>query len=350
MQNEMEVVLNRIFETNLGYLARWDTLLANHVSMAAAAMFLMGERSGVRPSKLLDDAACNTRNLSPRRTNAGAIAFERLPWPVQRELLGLDDLWESWEALFIQEFDGDDLDEPIRRWVERLGFGLCAAAGHSIIRIHFALAVREVLAKRILRRELAIAFADLASRYTILTANDFAAGEESLEAFLDNHPSPPDAVTDLVCSGMLIEDRFLLLRTDDLFRQTAIGISLDYDILECLRRLASLVGEDFDITLLHAITVGEAVHGICTCLSNFDARSLLQGYRDFVVATVFASGLQNTILGRKPQTSIDAVFARVPTLATDHAQKATFSLTRLFEETGYSEFVEAARHFQDALG
>jgi hypothetical protein len=341
----MKKTLEEVYEANLNYLARWDTSLANHVSMAAAAMFLMREKTQVEARKIRCDAATYSESLSPKRVNAAFIKLEGLTWSIQQQLLGHDDLQESWLTFFRNALD-QDVDLVIAVWLQRLGYGISAAAGHSIIRIHYAMAVRDALSCDVFKEELAISFADLASRYTVLTLGNIAERKRSLEDYIDDHPSLPASVVTMIEHGSLIEDRLFLVKTNPIYQSTVQGIALNYDIVQCLRRLAVIAKKTADFTLLHTITVGQALIDIMRWCPALDNLSLRQGYRDFVVAAVFANNLPNVTLDTENETTIDEVYAEVPNLTNDHSQKITYSLTKLYEEFAYPEFLQAARVYQ----
>jgi hypothetical protein len=100
MNSNMDETLNSIYLNNLEYLARWNTCLANHVSMAATAMYLMKDRAKISPRKISADANIYTKMLSPKRMNSAYIKLGKLSWSIQRQLLGHDDLQESWQVFF----------------------------------------------------------------------------------------------------------------------------------------------------------------------------------------------------------------------------------------------------------
>jgi hypothetical protein len=210
------------------------------------------------------------------------------------------------------------------------------------------MAVREVLAPLTFKLEMAVSFTDLASRYTVLTRESESIGELPLEEYLDHHTGLPDSVARLVESGTLIEDRLLILQTQSIYQSLTREIALGFDLVECLRRLASMVTETANFMLLHAITVGQALLDIWKWYPTLDDRPMRQGYRDFVVATVLACGLPNASLSSRNEVSIDEVYSRISKLKNDHAQKASYSLTRLHDEFGHSEFLTAAIHYQAA--
>ena len=77
--NDLSTTLNTIFRDNHGYLARWDTAYANHLSMAAAALFLMSDRCAIPAEKLERDAAIYQGYLSPLRRNTAATLNTQRP-------------------------------------------------------------------------------------------------------------------------------------------------------------------------------------------------------------------------------------------------------------------------------
>ena len=343
----MEKALKQIFERNFGYLARWNTTNANHVSMAAAAMYLMREKTQVRMEKLIDDSQTNSKQLSPRRKNDTFVKLIDLPWNIQQTMLGYDDLQESWYSFFQSEFEGD-LVQTIPVWLERLGIGFSSAAGHSVIRIYYAIAVRKVLTPSIFKEELAISFADIASRHYPMTEGTIAIGSNALEDYLEYHLPIDNAVSALVNSGTLIEDRMMILRATSYYQDTVSNIAINFNIEKCLRRLAGMVKKSPDFMLLHTITTGQALLELIRWYPDMDDSSLRQGYRDFVVAAVISSHLPNSMLIFETNLKVREIFERVPLLKNDHSQKATYSLMKLHEEYRHPEFLNAAKYYQDA--
>ena len=345
----MNKALNEIYKQNLNYLARWNTGLANHVSMAAAAMFLMRDSTNISQQKLLEDAIAYSEQLSLKRKNDGGIKLDELTWPVQQKLLGHDDFQESWQSYFIQQFNLDT-ERTLMFWLSRLGDGLSAAAGHSVIRIHFALAVRRQLDKAVFEEEMAIAFSDLASRYNRLTQGDRNTGNKSLEEFLIDHSGLPNETKHLAKAGKLIEDRLMIIRTQENFQSTAQAIAVDYDLVQCLRLLSSMVTESANFALLHAITVGQALLDIMTWFPEMNNNPIRLGYRDYVTAIVIGEDLPNAANTENSNVKLSDIYSRVPQLNNDHAQKISFSLSRLYREFEYSEFLTAANLYQNAYG
>ena len=345
----METVINEIYEHNHNYLSRWRTGLANHVSMAAAAMYLMQDDTHVSDQKIREDADLWTKNLSPKRMNAGGVKLNDLPWSIQQALLGHDDFMESWQSYFNQQCR-ESVDETLRLWLPRLAYGLSAAAGHSIIRIHYALAVKNALASSVFIEEMAISFADLASRHLCLTSANAVIGNNALESFLSNHSGLPASARRTVNSGSLIEDRLIILRTQPDFQNQTQSIALDYDFGNCLRLLSAIATQTTNFALLHAITVGQAVLDILNCYPDLDGQPIRQGYRDFVVATVLGEDLPNAQGIESESIPLSDIYARVPDLIDDHSQKISYSLSRLYKEFGYDEFLNAAGKFQSAYG
>lgn len=344
----MEETLNFIYQQNLNYRARWNTSLANHVTMAASAMFLMRGKTGVTEQKILADAARYSEGLSALRSNDSHIDIGALPEQACYSLLGNDDLQESWQAYFESVFS-DDIDANIILWLTRLGAGLSAAAGHSLLRLYFALAVRDLLDPGLFRRELAVAFADLASRYCELSRATVP-GPVSLDEYLADHPLLKNPDLRAVQAGTLMEDRFLIVNSLAVLRDTVDQIDLDFDLMACLRSLAAIAAQQPDIGILHTLTVGQALSEIFTWYPELGQLPLRRGYRDFVVAIILVYQSPNARQFTEADRTAGEIYQRVATLENDHAQKASFSLTRLHEKTGYPEMLEAASVIQNRYG
>ena len=341
-------VLNEIFTENLQYLPRWNTALANHLPMAAAAMFLLRQQSAISLAHIRENAQDYAKQLTPRRTNDAAMVLADMPWSMQASLLGNDDVFESWELFFQQQLCAD-IDGVIKLWLARLGGGLCGAGGHSLIRLYYSLAVRGALTPDTFVREISITLADFATRHTTLTAMEEVSGTRRLEAFLDDHEPLDRQAFGIIKSGALIEDRFLLARASDGFQLAASDVSPDYDLLGVLRRLAAHVPKSSNFTLLHALTVGHALSEIEVIYPDVDNGLMRQAYRDYVIATVLSTGLGNSPPSADAGVTLDHLLERVPLLNNDHAQKATYSLYRLYERSSAQEFLEAAAVFQRTL-
>jgi hypothetical protein len=65
---------------------------------------------------------------------------------------------------------------------------------------------------------------------------------------------------------------------------------------------------------------------------------------------VLGGHLPNSKLGVGNAIEVEVLFRKVPQLENDHAQKVTYSLTRLYEEFEYPEFLQATKYFQDTYG
>jgi len=97
-------LLNKIFKENLKYLPKWHGALANHVSMAAFALFTMKEWVPIDDSKIEMEAKKYMINLTPVRVNSSSIDLSKLSWELQKSLLGHDEYYESWKGFFYNNF------------------------------------------------------------------------------------------------------------------------------------------------------------------------------------------------------------------------------------------------------
>ena len=348
---DLTSTINKIYKDNLQYLPRWKTAYANHVSMFSAALFLMREHAPITPEKLLKDAAAYTRQLSPRRENSSGIDIKKLPWSRQQQLLGHDDLYESWFALFRRRFDSEQLDDEIACWLHRLGRGLCAGAGHSVIRIFYALAMRQYLEEAIFREELAIAFSDLASRYLPLTLLDESGSlQHALPAFIARQHRYPQELLEEVQAGQLIEDRLMIIRAQDKYLELTKTVRTDFEFEPTLVALSEVAARTTDFSLLHGLTVGHALLEIFACLPALDQSTLRQGYRDFIVAASTYADRSDDDTAEANSVALEDIFQAVPDLIDDHAQKASFSLTELYRHFPRPQFLIAARSYQLGYG
>ena len=345
----MDEILKAIYKTNVSYQARWNTSLANHASMAATAMYLMKDKADISAEKINGEAAEYSKSLSTKRINESFIDIAKLPDDIQNSLLGHDDLQESWQAYFAAALSRN-LDSNIQIWLERFGAGLNAAAGHSILRLYFSLTVRGLFDREFLIQELSICFADLASRYCELSDVADTGGETRLTDFLLSHSALTGADLNSVKSGQLMEDRMLILKSLETYQSVIRSISLEYDLIDTLRSLASMATEAPNIGVLHAITVGQALLGIYDIYPSLKKSSLNRGYRDYVIAMVLGYELPNAKRLIVESLTLTEVYKQVVDLRNDHSQKATFSLTHLYERTGYIEFLVAAEKLQATFG
>jgi len=111
-------ILNKIFKENLKYLPKWQGALANHVSMAAVALFTMKQWVSIDDAKIKREAQKYMENLTPLRINSSSIDMNQLSWDMQKSLLGYDEYYESWKNFFLKQFSDKDTKGIIGIWLD----------------------------------------------------------------------------------------------------------------------------------------------------------------------------------------------------------------------------------------
>lgn len=337
-------ILNNIFKENLKYLPKWEGALANHVSMAAVALFKMKEWVPIDDSKIEEEAHRYMENLSLLRVNSSSIDISKLSWDLQKSLLGYDEYYESWKRFFLQQFSNNDPKIIIGLWLERLGVGLSAAAGHSVIRLAYALMAEPYLEKEVYIEEIAICLADYTSRYFPLSNEKIetnSSREIALDQFILEHSSLSDEKLSLLDSCNLIEDKYFLCRNFSEFHDSIKQVNTEINFKEVFRSLASIGVTNPNFALLHCITLGHAILHIKNNIPEINMSSVYHGYRDFVIAAVLCNNLQVRSFENNDVT-LNEVYHQVSNLENDHSQKIVFTLTELYKQHPSPIYLQAA--------
>lgn len=339
-----EHILNKIFKENLRYLPKWNGALANHVSMAAVALFKMKEWVPIDDDKIIREANKYMRGLTPLRLNSSSIDLSRLNWEMQKGLLGHDEYYESWKDFFLQQLKEKDNKEMIGIWLARLGVGLSAAAGHSIIRLAYALKAETYLTSEVYTEEIATCLADLASRYFPLSSENLELEAEqtvTLDQYVLDHAPLPDEKLSLLSTCSLIEDKFFLCRNFSEFQNALSQVNIDFEFHKVLNNLSSIAVTNPNFALLHCITIAHAIIYLSDNLPVFDIRNLYHGYRDFVIAALLCNNLSIQPFEHK-EVTLDQVYSQISKLENDHSQKIAFTLTELYKRYSAPIFLQAA--------
>jgi len=337
-------ILNKIFKENLKYLPKWHGALANHVSMAAVAMFTMKEWVPIDNSQIEKQAQKYMENLTSLRTNSSSIDLHQLDWEMQKNLLGYDEYYESWKSFFLKEFSDKDTKEVICIWLDRLGIGMSAAAGHSIIRLAYALMAEPNLEREVFIEEIATCLGDYASRYFPLSDKNpekDSSQKIPLDQYILEHPPLSEEKLSILSSCSLIEDKYYLCRNFPEFHQALAQVNTGISFEPVLRNLSSIAVTNPNFALLHCITLGHALLYLYDKLPEFNKVSLSQGYRDFVIAALLCNNLSIKPFENKDVT-LKQVYRQVSDLQNDHSQKIVFSLTELYKRYSSPLYLEAA--------
>ena len=340
-------LINSIFKENLKYLPKWQGALANHVSMAAVAMFEMKKWVRIDDSEIENQAKKYTENLTLNRKNSSAIDLQQIEWPMQKSLLGHDEYYESWKRFFLKELADKDAKEVISLWLSRLGAGISAAAGHSVIRLAYAVMAASYLEQEVFVQEIATCLADYASRYFPLSdetiIND-SVQRIPLDQYILAHKVLPKEQLSLLSSCNLIEDKYFLCRNFPEFHEALSKVNTEIDFEIVLKNLASISVTNPSFALLHCITLAHALLCLYDYLPEFNKKTLSQGYRDYVVAAILTNNLNRQSFEIKGAT-LEQVYQQVEGLQDDHSQKIAFTLTALYKRYGAQIFLEAAVSF-----
>lgn len=339
-----EHVLNKIFKENLKYLPRWHGALANHVSMAAVALFTMKERAHIDDAKIEKEAKVYSKNLTPIRNNSSSIDLKQIDWKIQKSLLGHDEYYESWKNFFLEEFESRNINELIAKWLERLGHGISAAAGHSVIRLAYAFKAKDYLQKEVYLEEIATCLADYASRYFPLSNHQvepIAHQKISLDKYILEHKPLSNENLRLLDSCRLIEDKFFVCRNFSEFHDALSRVNTQINFKKIFDGLSTIAVANPNFALLHCITLGDAILFLSENLPVFNKTSVHQGYRDFVIAALLCNNLTVRSFEQK-NVSIEQVYEAVNILNNDHKQKIVFTLTELYKRYSSPVYLEAA--------
>ena len=337
-------LLNNIFKENLNYLPKWNGALANHVSMEAFALFTMKKRVPIDDAKIEREAKEYMKNLTPLRVNSTSIDLNQLSWDMQKSLLGHDEYYESWKDFFLIQFSDNEPKEIIGIWLERLGVGLSAAAGHSVIRLAYAVMAKPHLEQEVFIEELATCLADYASRYFPLsneTLEISSSQEITLDQYILDHKNLSVENLSLLASCRLIEDKYFLGRNFPEFQDTLKQVNANVNLNEILKNLASIAVTNPNFALLHCITLGHATMYLLDNLPEFNKTNIFHGYRDFVIAALLCNNL-NYVSFKRKEVTLNQVYAQVSKLDNDHSQKIVFTLTELYKQKSSPIYLEAA--------
>lgn len=83
---------------------------------------------------------------------------------------------------------------------------------------------------------------------------------------------------------MLIEDRLIILKATPAYQSAVKDISINFDFVKCLRRLANMVTESADFTLMHATAVGQALLDLKPWYSLMNTQRLRQGGTEILLS------------------------------------------------------------------
>ncbi len=337
-------LINNIFKENLKYLPKWQGALANHVSMAAVAMFKMKEWVHIEDSEIERQAKKYALNLTPNRINSSSIDLQQIEWAMQKKLLGYDEYYESWKNFFLKEFADKDTKEVMSLWLSRLGTGISAAAGHSVIRLAYALMAEPHLERAVFIEEIATCFGDYASRYFPLSeeiiTND-SSKKIRLDQYILEHNGLPEEKLSILSSCNLIEDKYYLCRNFPEFHEALSKLNTEIDFESVLKNLASIAATNPSFALLHCITLAHALLCLYDYLPAFNKKSLSHGYRDYVVAAILTNNL-NIQPFELEGVTLEQVYQNVEGLQNDHSQKIAFTLTELYARYSNPIYLEAA--------
>lgn len=337
-------ILNKIFKENLKYLPKWHGALANHVSMAAVALYTMKEWVPIDDEKIEREAQKYMENLTPLRINSASIDMNRLSWDMQKNLLGHDEFYESWKAFFLKQFLDKDIKEVIGFWLERLGLGLSAAAGHSVIRLAYALMAQPCLERDVYIEEIATCLADYTARYFSLSHKNSSIESSQkihLAQYVLEHAALSEEKLSILTSCNLIEDKYFLCRNFPEFHQALEQVKTAINFKQVLINLSSIAVTNPNFALLHCITLGHAILFLTDNLPQFNKATLYQGYRDFVIAALLCNNLFVKPFENKAVT-LEEIYRQVSKLNNDHSQKIVFSLTELYKRYSAPIYLEAA--------
>ena len=340
-------LINNIFKENLKYLPKWNGALANHVSMAAVAMFKMKKWVPIDDSEIEKQAKKYTVNLTPNRENSSSIDLQKIEWPMQKNLLGHDEYYESWKNFFLKEFKDKDTKELICLWLSRLGTGISAAAGHSVIRLAYAVMAKPYLEQAVFIEEVATCFGDYAARYFPLSderiVND-SSKKISLDQYILDHNVLPKEKLSLLSSCNLIEDKYFLCRNFPEFHKALSKVNTEIDFEIVLKNLSSIAVTNPSFALLHCITLAHALLCLYDYLPELNKKSLSHGYRDYVVSAILTNNLSIQSFELKGVT-LEQVYQKVEGLENDHSQKIAFTLTELYSRYAAPIYLEATLSF-----
>jgi len=322
--------LNKIFKENLNFLPKWHGALANHTSMAATAMFLMSEYGCFDERGIKKQADNYMQNLTPNRINQSLIDLGGLDWTMQQSLLGRDDFYESWKSYFINELSSNDHKVVIALWLERLGVGVSAAAGHSLIRLAYGLMAEPYLERKVFIEEVAVCLSDYCSRYLALSENkpDISTRKTSLSQYILQGSDLSSKNREILNSCSLIEDKYFICRNFSEFKQATMSVNVMFDFEKVLENIVSISIVNPDFALLHCITLAHAVLYLTDVLPAFEQRPLYQGYRDYVIAALLCQNLKMQKF-EKQSISINNLWQKISDLENTHSQKIAFSLIEL---------------------
>lgn len=341
-----EHLINKIFKENHKYLPKWQGALANHVSMAALALYKMKEWAPINDQKILREAHKYMENLTPNRVNSSSIDMNLLSWTMQNKLLGHDEYYESWKNYFLLALTDGQIKEIIGLWLDRLGVGLSAAAGHSVIRLAYALMAEPYLERKVFIEEIATCLADYASRYFPLSRITIVNASQSvpLDQYILEHSPLSDEKQTILSSCRLIEDKFFLCRNFSEFHDALALVNSEINFKKVLSNLSSIAVTNPNFTLLHCITIAHAILYLTEHLPSFNKANLYQGYRDFVIAALLCNNLSYKSFEHQT-ISLDQVYQHVSILENDHSQKIAFTLTELYKQHASPIYLEAAMSY-----
>lgn len=340
-------LINNIYKENLKYLPKWHGALANHTSMAAVAMYTMKEWVPIEDSEILKQAKKYMLNLTPIRENSSSIDLHQIDWALQKKLLGHDEYYESWKNFFLKEFTNKDPKEITSLWLSRLGIGISAAAGHSVIRLAYAFMAESFLERNVFIEEIATCFGDYAARYfplsTEISKNNTPQNIQ-LDEFILDHNNLPEAKLSILSSCRLIEDKYHICRNFPEFQEAVAQVNSIIDFEAILKNLCAIAINTPSFALLHCITLAHALLHLFDYLPEFNKLTIYHGYRDYVIAALLTNNL-NAQPFEKKDVSLDEVYQHVEGLENDHSQKIAFTLMELHKRNEDPIFLQAALSF-----
>ena len=287
--------LDRLLEAHAEALPERPGAGANHYPMAAEVLVAMGHAAAIADSW-----------RRGARGYEGEIPREA-PLEDPAAAFGRYDRYGDLLDVYRASLRSDDWRDVVAREVPRLAPGLIGGAFHGLIRTGHAVRALRSSDSPARRRELAVALAYWAARYTELPAPEGAS--VSGVSLRDLLRRPPDSRLELgeeevdffAVTGHVIERAIVppvrLAETDGAegATSTAIAAALDELVTEAARAfLEMLVLERHRIWLLHTVTAPAAVGLILPELGLSSAARLVANCRQGVVAFYSTFGAPHT--------------------------------------------------------
>ena len=331
--------LARLVDEGLAYSVEYRDGLSNHEPMVLAALSRLIPLYDLPPDRLSAFAAAYRPRLVRSSDHSSAVPRSLA---TREQAFGRFDQLDALEASYAAELAERGLEATVRDALVALGPALPAAAGHGLLRVFYAIDVRDALPPSLLARELARGLAYFAARRIVLY--DGPRGREGLRAVLTSLPWL-DATTAARLDGMrAITDRQGALAPHPLYRAALARITADVDVLAVAADLARVAIANPDFTLLHGLTTAHAILDLQRAWPTLDTTPLRRGLIDFVVAAWLSEALAFGPDGAPAADGggLAALRDRLCHTTDDHAIKAAYSLHRLEVLSGDPVFAAAA--------